>query len=471
MKSFKEFLTEKYDTWEYTKSGKFESNKNNIYKAQDILTNADPELVRDAIKSLDKDGKLPDGKEFEDFGKALFVMKHASDVKNLAALKDNKLSSKQADFKKIMDNFENAASKLEGIDKKPEAIIDTATEQSLEKIKTEKSKLSGEEEQETTKEEPKKETPKEEQEQETETPEEEPKQETEKPKEEPKQETEKPKNDRKVNTDNSKEIESEIENTISDIESSLNQYAEKGDRGRTSALKKLLKNFQNKTAKQLQVITKNENKLSDPKLASRFRIDAERDIKLAKNEIKMEQRLAKAEIAKSGTRNLGDMISKRASMAKEGIKNAKDNFEKSRLGNVVRNVSSSAAKNMKTAVDKAGQVVDKVKNSKTADAIGRKTKEVVGKIDQKAADVASRGLKSRTAVNARRNVRDLGRKVGKGIGSAYGSVKNKINNLRSKKGNEAQANSTSKKVMDKATKDEILGKKKKKESKLKQAAM
>src|SRR6056297_182180 len=104
MKSFKEYLEEaRYEDWNYDlpKNKKFESDKNNIYYAQKVLKNAPKELIDEVKSSLEKDGKLPKGKEFENVYKAIFVMNHAADVKNLSALKDKDLATKQDDFKEL----------------------------------------------------------------------------------------------------------------------------------------------------------------------------------------------------------------------------------------------------------------------------------------------------------------------------------------------------------------------------------
>jgi len=82
MKSFSEYLSEKFDDWEVTPGKNFESQYNNYSYAQTVLSDADKKLVAD-VKSGKYNGDK--SKEVGDIFKALAVMQHVANVGRLSA--------------------------------------------------------------------------------------------------------------------------------------------------------------------------------------------------------------------------------------------------------------------------------------------------------------------------------------------------------------------------------------------------
>jgi len=481
MKSFKQYLEEKYDEWNYDipKHGRFESDKNNIYHAQDILRDAPKELIDDVKQSLEKDGKLPKGKEYEDVYKALFVMNHASNVKNLSALRDKDLASKQDDFKELIDKT--------GIDS--EQVFKTGDELATKEVKEKKSSKEDDNEKESdTEESGNKEadsTPKDD----TTEDDEQPSDDNESDKDEEdgssgdesesdseKEETPKSKKkEREIDSGKSEEAEDMVQSTIQKFQDQIDSFEEKDDRRRLGKVSKIQKSYQNKTKRLLDNIKKQEQKLSDPDLPFDWKTNAKRDIAKAINTIKAETRNANADLSKNRTRTTGEKVVKGAKDAAKAVRDTGEKIAKSKAGYVTKKAAQGAAVGMKKALDKAAETGDTIKRSKTGQAVGEKIKQAQEKVKAgiKQADTAvSQVVKDGARSEPVKKAREALSGVKKAASSKLDTVKKRIEQAKQNRADNAGNKKKVKETKEQLQKRFIKKKKKKddEEGGVKQAA-
>lgn len=471
MKSFKEYLEEaKYTDWNYEvgRRGKFESDKNNIYYAQQLINNAPKEMIADIKSSLEKDGKLPTGDDYENLYKAMFVMKHAADTKNLSQM-PKELSTKQADFEKLVNNS--------GLD--TEQVLksgETQIEQEKSKLKDAKSNTK-EEEPSDTKPNTKVNNPS-----------------TQKPVEEPKGDDEGEESSGEESSGGydagsvAKSAAEKKQEIVNLIKSKVDEYSKNGDTSRRDSATKVQNKYETDANKIISKINKKEDNAAatkNIKLKRDYKREAE---KLISGDLSKIGREAKANIAKVGNDKIGDKLKRAAKNSinafagkevdaykrdedgklvldadgnkipitdEEGnqkterrggiIKAAAGSKVAGRIGELARNTKAVGERisNSKTAAvvkEKATQVTDKVLGAKD-EKTGRRSGGVVGKVDAATVDLIKNGKESKVAQNVKKGaeaVAEVSKKagsavagaaqnVGKAVGQATQGVKTKVN--------------------------------------------
>lgn len=437
MKSFKQYLEEaRYEDWNYDipRHGKFESNQDNIYYAQKVLKDAPKELIDEVKASIEKDGKLPAGKEFDDVYKAMFVMKHAADVKNLAAMKDKELSSKQKDFEELVNKV--------GLDS--EQVLNNGEKLAEKDLKEKKTTKKDD----TTKdEEPTKETDDkktdtgskedsvpDEGEADDGTPDDTDTKEGESgntsTKKDDTTKDEKPK-ERSVDSTNSEESKQMVKDTIQKLKDKAAEYADDEDRTRAKRISNIQNKYNAKANKLLDTIRKQEGKLSDPKLPFDWKVNAKRDIAKSIADIERETNKVEADMSIAGTRNAGEKVAKGVRDAVKGVKDAGKKIAGSKAGYSIGKAAQNSTQGMKQAVSKAKEVASNIAKSKTGQATQEKIQQVQGKVksgikkaDTAVADVINKGKESDTYKKGASAMSSISRKIKDKASQAKKGVKN-----------------------------------------------
>lgn len=441
MKSFSEYLKEvEGSKWNFDlpKTKHFESQADNIRKAQKTIEGADPELIADIKNRIEKGGDLNAGDEYKEILQALFVINHIATIKKAAAdAQTVGMKFDPDDAKKMLDQFgieptkEPKENSPVGIGKKLVLAKRKNIPETEEKTNTEKPTVQKPTENNGT-------TPDDGGTPPTEN------QTGEEPDKNIKKDTIKPDDTNSYeNNPIDKSYSSAndiIQTTVDSIKSDMGHFKKNDDRYRIKKATKYKDDFQKEADKLAKTINRQKNGYENfPTLASKNKAVGEADSALRR--IKASSDSAKDSISVLKSSKGTERLAKRVGEIKGDLGATATRLGQTKLGRAAKIGATNAVSGMKKAVDSANRTGQVIKNSKTAEALGRKTTEVKDKVVSNIKTAATKadtaiagaiekpketlgkiGTKINNAtIDAQKTIKDIGggvKRLGQNIGNA-----------------------------------------------------